>query len=483
MILTLALWLIVGIPATMLGLRLLSFIDPAACIDRPGDRCLLAAWLGLLALSILLLGLSLIGALTAAKFAGLAVGAVAASLAHRETRLEARSILKSMRSSALRLPVAILVVALALYATREASYYDTALYHYQYMKWLSEYGLVPGLGLIHFRFGFITSWFAIPAVFEDTVMAGRTTAILGGMVLLLVSLQWLIAFDRYLARRDRAADRFTLFGVGVLLFYFQQHYHLTISSSPDVPLLALPVIVAWSYWLTGGARLSQLPFCLAVGAFTIKLSALPLLLVATAGFGYELIFAPSEPRQRLWIIAGACTGVLAILVAASVLATGCALYPVAATCVTTPWSIEPEAANAVARAIKEWAHWGGPTPADAPAFGWIKGWIEKYTTVVAMLVAFFAAALVLRRRILQTREASIGFILASLGIIYVFLTAPNGRFLVGYLCILPGLFFAVYPRQAATGADLLSTRSKNGDPCNPLVLERRSARNRPRSFT
>src|ERR1019366_3156353 len=74
------------------------------------------------------------------------------------------------------LPLALFV------STRDVSFYDTALYHQQAVKWLSTFGLVPGLALLHFRLGFTSSWFAFAAPMNSGMLAGRASSILGGLV-------------------------------------------------------------------------------------------------------------------------------------------------------------------------------------------------------------------------------------------------------------------------------------------------------------
>src|SRR6185503_10426523 len=43
---------------------------------------------------------------------------------------------------------------------------DTDSYHIQMVKWIQEYGTVPGIANLHERFGFNSSWFSSIALFS-----------------------------------------------------------------------------------------------------------------------------------------------------------------------------------------------------------------------------------------------------------------------------------------------------------------------------
>ena len=52
-------------------------------------------------------------------------------------------------------------------------HYDTGLYHAQAIRWIEEYGVVPGLANLHSRFGYNSASFALSAFFSETWLIGR----------------------------------------------------------------------------------------------------------------------------------------------------------------------------------------------------------------------------------------------------------------------------------------------------------------------
>lgn len=72
-----------------------------------------------------------------------------------------------------RFVVAIFFMFLCLYYVSEPiKNYDTALYHAQSIRWIEEYGVVPGLGNLHHRFAYNNSIFSLQALFSLKFLTG-----------------------------------------------------------------------------------------------------------------------------------------------------------------------------------------------------------------------------------------------------------------------------------------------------------------------
>src|SRR5690606_8335786 len=59
--------------------------------------------------------------------------------------------------------------------------YDSGLYHYPLMRWMAEFGVAPGSALLHFRYGFSSSWLATAAAVDFGPWQGRAAAVTGGL--------------------------------------------------------------------------------------------------------------------------------------------------------------------------------------------------------------------------------------------------------------------------------------------------------------
>lgn len=61
-------------------------------------------------------------------------------------------------------------------------HYDTGLYHAQAIRWIEEYGVVPGLANLHSRFGYNSASFALSAFFSETWLIGRPMHCVAGFL-------------------------------------------------------------------------------------------------------------------------------------------------------------------------------------------------------------------------------------------------------------------------------------------------------------
>ena len=73
-------------------------------------------------------------------------------------------------------------VLLIVYASGPTQMDDTESYHIQMVKWLKEYGTVPGLANLHERFGFNSSWFTSIALFAPTSRQVNYYVILNSLI-------------------------------------------------------------------------------------------------------------------------------------------------------------------------------------------------------------------------------------------------------------------------------------------------------------
>lgn len=96
-------------------------------------------------------------------------------------------------------------------------HYDTGLYHAQAIRWIEEYGVVPGLANLHSRFGYNSASFALSAFFSETWLIGRPMHCVAGFFALLCACKCaagLMAFWKrkkceyrfFIYRRDLLSD-------------------------------------------------------------------------------------------------------------------------------------------------------------------------------------------------------------------------------------------------------------------------------------
>jgi len=467
MLIFIAIWLALIAVTFPVGLAILRLMD-AQCFERSGERFVISVWLGTVLLADGLLAVSLFQPLSLATGGLLAAVLVGAALVVKRVRSEIRTAVQALylkMSPIWSLGFIALLATVAYVATSGVNLYDAHLYHFQVIQWLSQVGVVPGLALIHNRFSFTSSWFAIAAPFNTGILETRVSALTGGFALLLITLQVFISFTHLLESPKRSQDWFVVAAAFIYL-PFLMHSTLVVSPSPDLPAIALIVLVAWTMLVTGGSPgepgliiLSPrlIPVLLAAGAMAIKLSAAVLLPIAV------LFYALEQRRLRLGsLITASLVGIILILPVLSfgLIASGCPLYPSPTLCQDLPWSVGREEAKMISGIIHIWPRWGGPPPETATAWNWILPWLQSHLNATLLIAASLAALglLVTLRQHIPHQGFYYAGMVGLLGTAFVLYSSPSLRFGLGYFCVLPALAIAlVAPRYPAMGIALLGT--------------------------
>ena len=373
-------WLLLLAVCWLAGCAVLEGVGAAAALRREGDRFVLSAWLGLGAVALLLLAVSLFAPLTPLCGASVAMATAAAALLPRGVRVEAARLAARLRST---LPLGLLALAsgVAAFNSQPVTNFDTGLYHFGSIKWLAEHGAVRGLGLVHLRFAFTSSWFALSAPFDAGPFEGRAAALANGFALTLAALHVAVCARRWAAGSARDADRLVVFA-SALMLPLVIYWRLPVSASPDLPAVFLTLAVAWAMSLacdegavSSGAEVRLAALLLASGALGVKLSALPLVLVAClfyarGGGGFSF--------RRLAAGAGVSALLALPVVAYGFITSGCPLFPSTLMCSDVPWSVGKETAASLTTVIRDWARWDGPTPPSANGWNWVVPWATRW---------------------------------------------------------------------------------------------------------
>ena len=173
---------------------------------------------------------------------------------------------------------------LGLIALRPLEIYDAGLYHLQAILWNGSYPTVPGLGNLHGRLAFYTSYFLLQAAFDQGPLAGQSYRAVAGLLAVVFLTQVAvsvvrvlpIALTRHAPQSASAADwLLALMALPTLLTIGNEGLSTTSSDLPLFPLqvLAAHYLLSWQDPALANQRaryLSQALMLASLGA-TIKL--------------------------------------------------------------------------------------------------------------------------------------------------------------------------------------------------------------------
>lgn len=211
----------------------------------------------------------------------------------------------------------------SIIASTPPTVYDTALYHNQAIQWIEKYGIVKGLGNLHNRLAYNSSFFALQALFSWSSLVGQS---LHGMNCFLAIFFSSYASFRLLNLRKtmRSSNHYYIEQCFNILILLQIYTTIKSVSSPNTDFLAMLLILyIFSRWARDNTQLSFL-FLTAVFGATVKLSVASLVLL-----GIPLCIAVIQTKrwQRFLIYTVACSFLALPFFIRNVLISGYILYP------------------------------------------------------------------------------------------------------------------------------------------------------------
>lgn len=336
-------------------------------------------------------------------------------------------------------------------ATHQVANPDTGIYHAQAIRWMEEYPTVAGLGNLHSRFAYNSHWLVLNAVFSLAFWSGRSLHLVGAMLFGLAVWDFGNGLRRWLSGERTAAN-------GLRLLFLPLSFYLlgsqTSSPGTDLPVILMLWLVI-PLWLERSALQQEqreihslLIFSTAVYLLTVKLSALPFLLLAAWLVLRDVRYQPV--RTLRW----GFLGVFLLLpwLARNVMLSGYLIYPFPALdWFNGDWKIPYETAVREAQIIRAWARLPNVDASvvlKMPLGEWLAVWFSDHTTNQRILLLLAAASplgmgivgLVFRMKRWNMHGQVSGwvqaYLLATAGAVYWLLTAPDLRFGYGWVVLL-----------------------------------------------
>lgn len=330
---------------------------------------------------------------------------------------------------------------------------DTGIYHAQAIRWIETFPAVPGLGNLHSRFAYNSSWLVLNALFSFSFFGRQSFHLVPAALTLIAALDFTAGALAWLRGQGTLAN--------ILRTIFLPLTFFILGSQISSPGTDLPVIL--SLWLLLTAWLDQsteegaaqclasvVIFIIAVTLLTIKLSAAPILILATWIWLQYL-------RKPLILakMAGIAVVILLPWLARNVVLSGYLIYPFPVIdWLRVDWKIPVESVTNEIQVIKAWGRDPGAPVQEVltkPFKSWLRLWfIEKTTNQKIILLGASSSILILGTGLLILRKVNnkfvqnylpliTGYAVAAIGGIYWLQTSPDIRFGYGFLLAILGM--------------------------------------------
>jgi hypothetical protein len=321
---------------------------------------------------------------------------------------------------------------------------DTGLYHTQAIQWIRKYSVVPGLGNIHGRLAFNSMFFVISALFtiefRDSIIYPLNS--LCYIILVLQLFQFYIA-----GKEEKSIWKMIFYGL-LILYSLLMLAPMLNSPSPDV-ICSIFIIFVFTYIFNYALFRKEIPdqrfLLISVAVFScagFKVSAVLLSVALFFFFNKEKLFR----RILTSILVGIV--VLVPFIIRNYYLSGYALYPYPGIDIfSVDWKIPFPETLSMKEEIEGWAKMSKALPypevMQAGFMQWIRPWFldmnfnNKVLIMINSLSVFTLILMLLRRNFIL---AGIQLFISA-NIIFWLFTAPDPRFLYGFLFI--GLAFTV----------------------------------------
>ncbi len=360
-----------------------------------------------------------------------------------------RRALSEVSVGRLILPAALILI-FALGSSAGYMHYDSDLYHAQSIRWIEEYGVVPGLGNLQSRLAYNSAAFPLTALFGFAYVSGRSLHTVAGFMALLLALLCTRLIRADLLRRPEFADPVRIAAVYYLCNVFDE---MTAPASDYFIVLGAFALVI--LWIDVAEREtdSNIPYILlslfALVIVSYKLSAALLVLLALKP-GVRLL------KERRYRTVGICI-LLGILTVAPFLIRNVILsgYPVYPATGLDPFHFDFKIPHSVAdydsKEIRVYARgYIDISRFEEPMKLWFPAWFRNLGTVDKG--AFLAAALSIPVTVIMTAVTLIKqkreqydrlFLNGVMSICFLFwmLNAPLVRYGCVFLYLCPVLSF------------------------------------------
>lgn len=181
-------------------------------------------------------------------------------------------------------------------------HYDTGLYHAQAIRWIEEYGVVKGLGVLHYRFGYNSAAFVLTALFSFPYIFPQSLHFCAGFIAYILSLKCVDLFSFVKRKKLLTSDFVKLVGLIYLYMIFDE----MVSPASDYYAICLGffVLISWLEMVESKEENEDAfgILCLiALFSVTVKLSMAPLVLLTI----FPLIKLIKKKREKtIWLFVG-----------------------------------------------------------------------------------------------------------------------------------------------------------------------------------
>lgn len=285
----------------------------------------------------------------------------------------------------------IVITLVGLYTMKAPSHFDTYLYHAQAIRWIEEYGVVPGLGNLHNRFAYNSASMPLHALFSFSWLFEQPLHSVNGFLCCFFVSFALISNKLFTKHESRLSD--ILKCVIVVYVYMNRKEISSVGSDIPAMLLAIYVICKWSECSETREDIQSYgAVCLFTAwAVSLKLSVVTCMLLVL----YPAVILIREKKWKT-ILVDLVSGMIILVpwLIRNVIISGYILYPYAGIDLfDCDWKMPPELLDYDRKEIIVWGRGVNDVARfDESIMQWFSTWYSTQTLSgkIFIITGFFA---------------------------------------------------------------------------------------------
>ena len=347
-------------------------------------------------------------------------------------------------------------LATIYYTSLSPEHYDTALYHAQAIRWVEEYGVVKGLGNLHFRFAYNSAFIPLQALFSLKWLVNQSMHTVNGFAA--CGMLWYAIGTNRILTKQKPIQSSDFLKLAVIIYIVMNRSMLSSPSTDTMALLLVGYIfIKCMEFIENGIQDTKVWITLVIlvaWGVTLKLSVAPMAMLVL--YPIWLIY-----KNRKWLSGGLLIGGILTVslpwMIRSVMISGYLIYPYSVIDLfRVDWKMPEAVLNYDKIEIMVWGRALKDTSLyNMKLWEWFPIWFRSNSTifniifilaVVAMLVLLFHIVSAVK---LKENIRVFIYINAITGFIFWFATAPLMRYGLIYSFILIALAIGAYSEKHA----------------------------------
>lgn len=345
--------------------------------------------------------------------------------------------------------------------------YDSGLYHFQSIRWLNEYSIVPGLGNLHGRLAFNQSFFSYVASLNLFPLFNHGHNLANSFLLLVLVAEMLWNGLHYVCRKLIPGKQNPVVGFMAIMLFPAVFFVVGVESiSSPVPDFASYILQFFIFLRFIGILATRsdpirsemaMKFLLVIAATAITIKLSNLMFVSTIAavllirFWKDWIGAVRNLWKKVIKLAVFPAGILLLWFIRGFVSSGCPLFPSTFGCMPLDWAMPVTAVQRVGEWVFSWARLPGMQPEEVlNSWDWLIPWFDvvfkenKVSSSYPVFVFLLLSVVILLYQVFKKKKQPMPEkwlllipvpVIASL--LFWFFTAPDLRFAQSLFFLLP----------------------------------------------